>query len=66
VVVDAGKASAADDGRPKSPTELCAKRLPLVRLICIDQACNSSEWSKHPECLKLRAEQANKRYLDGN
>ena len=60
------KASAPEDNRPKSPSERCAKELPLVRLICIDLACNRSEFNKHPECVKLRAEQANKRLLDGN
>ncbi len=66
VVVDAGKASAADEGRPKGPSERCAKELPLVRLICIDLACNRSEFARHPECVKLRAEQASKRNLEGN
>lgn len=60
-------AAAADaDARPSSPSERCAKELPLVRLICIDLACNRSEFKQHPECLKLRAEQAQKRHLEGN
>lgn len=64
---DPGKAaSAADDGRARSPSERCAKELPLVRLICIDLACNRDEFKKHPECVKLRADQAQKRYLEGN
>jgi serine/threonine protein kinase len=54
------------DDRPRSPSERCAKELPLVRLICIDLTCNRSEFSKHPECVNLRAEQAQKRRLDGN
>ena len=55
----------AEDNRPKSPSERCAKELPLVRLICIDLACNRSEFVKHPECLKLRAEQQQKKNLEG-
>ncbi|MFT3822080.1 MAG: serine/threonine-protein kinase [Rubrivivax sp.] len=54
------------DDRPKSPSERCAKELPLVRLICIDLTCNRSEFSKHPECVSLRAEQVQKRRLEGN
>jgi hypothetical protein len=56
----------AAEARPASPTERCAKELPLVRLICIDLACNRSEFRQHPECVKLRADQAQKRHLEGN
>ncbi len=59
------KATAPEDNRPKSPSERCAKELPLVRLICIDLACNRSEFLKHPECVKLRAEQAYKKNMEG-
>jgi hypothetical protein len=52
--------------RPTSPSERCAKELPLVRMICIDLACNRSEFRQHPECVKLRADQAQKRQLEGN
>ncbi|MBK7061613.1 MAG: protein kinase [Rubrivivax sp.] len=66
-VVDAGnKPKPAEENRPQSPGERCAKELPLVRLICIDLACNRAEFNGHPECVKLRAEQARKRYLEGN
>ncbi len=51
---------------PKSPGERCAKELPLVRIICMDLACHRGEYAKHPECVKLRAEQANKRYMEGS
>jgi hypothetical protein len=64
-VVDA-PASRPRKTRPQSPGERCAKELPLVRLICIDLACNRAEFNGHPECVKLRAEQARKRYLEGN
>jgi hypothetical protein len=60
------KPAEPEPARPESPSERCAKELPLVRLICVDLACNRSEFSKHPECLKLRAEQANRRHLEGN
>ena len=59
------KPAVAEDNRPKSPSERCAKELPLVRLICIDLACNRSEFVKHPECVKLRAEQAQRKNLEG-
>jgi hypothetical protein len=36
-----------------------------VRLICIDLACNRSEFVKHPECVKLRAEQTYKKNMEG-
>ena len=58
--------AASEPGRPTSPSERCAKELPLVRLICIELACNRSEFSKHPECLKLRAEQAGRRSDEGS
>jgi hypothetical protein len=63
-VADAAAPAPAEG--PRSPSERCARELPLVRLICIDLACNRSEFAKHPECVKLRAEQAQKRHLDGN
>ena len=59
------QASAPEDNRPKSPSERCAKELPLVRLICIDLACNRTEFRQHPECIKLRADQAYKKSLEG-
>ena len=59
------KAPAPEDNRPKSPSERCANELPLVRLICIDLACNRSEFVKHPECVKLRAEQTYKKNMEG-
>lgn len=34
-------------------------------MICIDLVCNRGEFKQHPECLKLRAEQAQKRMLEG-
>lgn len=49
----------------QSPSERCAKELPLVRLICLDVVCFRSEFKTHPECVKLRAEQAQKRMLEG-
>ncbi len=51
--------------RPESPSERCAKELPLVRMICMDVVCFRSEFKKHPECVELRAEQAKKRMLEG-
>jgi serine/threonine protein kinase len=61
-----GNDPAGDDNSPKSPSERCANELPLVRLICVDLVCNRSAYAKHPECLKLRATQAQRRHLEGN
>ena len=36
-----------------------------MRLICIDLACNRNELKQHPECIKLRADQASKRNYEG-
>ena len=65
-VAQATRPAPVEEARPSSPSERCAKELPLVRLICIDLACNRSEFRQHPECTKLRAEQAQKRHLEGN
>jgi serine/threonine protein kinase len=65
-VAEAPNPTPAAEERPASPSERCAKQLPLVRMICIDLACNRSEFRQHPECIKLRAEQAQKRQLEGN
>ncbi|ODU08454.1 MAG: hypothetical protein ABS84_12555 [Rubrivivax sp. SCN 71-131] len=57
--------SAEPAAAPPSPSERCAKELPLVRMICLDVVCFRSEFKNHPECLKLRADQAQKRMLEG-
>ncbi len=41
-----------------SPSERCRNQLPLVRLVCIDIECGKAELAAHPECVKLRADQA--------
>jgi hypothetical protein len=52
---------------PRSPDEVCGKRVFIARDMCIQDACVNAEFSRHPICTELRhrAEQERQRELYG-
>jgi hypothetical protein len=46
--------------RVTGPNERCGSRVLLAQWICIERECAKPELRQHPECVKWRADQAEK------
>lgn len=39
---------------PSSPKEACGKRVFLALALCMNEQCNTPQFTRHPQCVELR------------